>query len=198
MFLENKCLHKFPSRDFGIEDGFYWQMANSKVGHHMFLVGLAYPGLGQDQEGMCRTCYALCCGVNLGSTFSHSWIQLVFISLGHFGYFFWEEPHQSHIGEEFSKNVLWVCSTICSRSQDMEGSGGKSTCPRDFRGTWAGACWYQGIWHVFETKGATRTSQRVHLDLHYSTFRKPLYFLPGAWSSHSLLSKKDNAIGFTI
>lgn len=43
---------EFVSRHFGMEDGFYGQMANSKMGHHMFLVGLAHPGLGQDQEGM--------------------------------------------------------------------------------------------------------------------------------------------------
>lgn len=124
MFLENKCVHKFPSRDFGTENGFYWQMANSKVGRHMFLVGLAYPGLGHDQEGMCRTCDGLCCGVNLGSTFSHSWIQLVFISLGHF----WMIFLRATTSKPHWRGVFQECSTICFHGQDREESGEESTC----------------------------------------------------------------------
>lgn len=153
MFLENKCLHKFPSRDFGTENGFYWQMANSKVGRHMFLVGLAYPGLGHDQEGMCRTCDGLCGGVNLGSTFSHSWIQLVFISLGHFGWFLWEQPHQSHIGEEFSKNVLPSAPMVRTGRRVAK----SPPVPPALRGAWTEACWYRGTLYVFEAKGTTGT-----------------------------------------
>lgn len=126
MFWGNKCPHKFLPRDFGAENGFYWQMASSNVRHHMFLVGLAYPDLAKIKKECAEHTMASVVELSLGSTFSHSWIQLAFISLGHFGwfFFFWEEPHQSHIGEELSKNVVWLWSTICSHGQDGAGRGG--------------------------------------------------------------------------
>lgn len=181
-----------------METGFYWQMANSKAGHHMFLMGLAYPGLAKIKKECVEHAMASVVELSLASTFSHSWIQLGFISLGHFGWFFWEEPHQSHIGEEFSKNVVWLCSTICFHGLAREESGGESTCmPRPEAPDQGGAHWHWGPWHVFEMKGTTEASETVHFDFHHSTFRKPLYFPPGAWSPHNLLSKEDDVFYFT-
>lgn len=135
MFWGDKCPHEFLPRDLGTENGFYWQMANSNVRRRMFLVGLAYPGLAKIKKECAEHTMASVVELGLRSTFSHSCIQLGFISLGHFGwFFFWEEPHQRHTREEFSKNVVWLCSTICSHGQDREGSSGESTCiPRSQR-----------------------------------------------------------------
>lgn len=85
MFWGNKCPHKFLPRDFGAENGFYWQMASSNVRHHMFLVGLAYPDLAKIKKECAEHTMASVVELSLGSTFSHSWIQLGFISLGYFG-----------------------------------------------------------------------------------------------------------------
>jgi hypothetical protein len=71
-----KCPHDFLSRDVGVKDGFYWQMANSKGEHCMFLMGFAHPGLGQNQDGMWREYMASIVELSLGYTTSYHWIQL--------------------------------------------------------------------------------------------------------------------------
>lgn len=205
MFWGNKCPHKFLPRDFGAENGFYWQMASSNVRHHMFLVGLAYPDLAKIKKECAEHTMASVVELSLGSTFSHSWIQLGFISLGHFGwfFFFWEEPHQSHIREELSKNVVWLWSTICSHGQDGAGRGGGRAVESppvspDLRGTWSGAYWCSWeTWHVFEMKATTGESKKIHLAFSHSTSRKALYISPEPWSPHSLLSEEFNVFSFT-
>lgn len=129
MFLENKCPHKFLPRDFGTENGFYWQMANSKVGNHLFLLGLASPGLAEVKTERVEHATASVVELSLGDTFSHSLIQLGFIPLGHFGWFFWEEPHQSYIPR------MW-CGCVLPYAPVVRTGRGlvKSTCvPRSQR-----------------------------------------------------------------
>ena len=85
MFWGDKCPHEFLPRDLGTENGFYWQLASSNVRHRMFLVGLAYPGLAKIKKEYAEHTMASVVELGLRSTISHSWIQLGFISLGHFG-----------------------------------------------------------------------------------------------------------------
>lgn len=125
MFWGNKCPHKFLPRDFGAENGFYWQMASSNIRHHMFLVGLAYPDLAKIKKECAEHTMASVVELSLGSTFSHSWIQLGFISLGHFGWFFFSERNHIKVtlGRSFPR--MWCGYDLPSAPMvRMERGGG--------------------------------------------------------------------------
>lgn len=168
MFWGNKCPHKFLPRDFGTESGFYWQMASSNVRHHMFLVGLAYPDLAKIKKECAEHTMASVVELSLGSTFSHSWIQLGFISLGHFGWFFFflfsERNHiKVTLGRSFPR--MWCGYDLPSAPMVRTGRGAVESPPvsPDLRGTWSGAYWCSWeTWHVFEIKATTGESKKLH------------------------------------
>lgn len=205
MFWGNKCPHKFLPRDFGAENGFYWQMASSNVRHHMFLVGLAYPDLAKIKKECAEHTMASVVELSLGSTFSHSWIQLGFISLGHFGWFFFSERNHIKVtlGRSFPR--MWCGYDLPSAPMvrmERGGGGGRAVesppVSPDLRGTWSGAYWCSWeTWHVFEMKATTGESKKIHLAFSHSTSRKALYISPEPWSPHSLLSEEFNVFSFT-
>lgn len=128
MFWGNKCPHKFLPRDFGTE------RASSNVRDRMFLVGLTYPGLAKIKKEWAEHTMASVVELSLGTTFSHSCIQLGFISSGHFGWFFSERNHiKVTLGRSFPR--MWCGYVLPSAPMvRTEGSRGESTCiPRSQR-----------------------------------------------------------------
>lgn len=199
MFWGDKCPHEFLPRDLGTENGFYWQLASSNVRNRMFLVGLAYPGLAKIKKEYAEHTMASVVELGLRSTFSHSWIQLGFISLGHFGWFFFlgGTTSKAHWGGVFQECGVVMFYHLLPWS----GQGGEqwrvhlypqiSEAPDQEH---TGAPEKHGMslkWR--QPQGSPRKSI-----LHPITqpLGKPYPFLLGPWSPHSLLSAEFNVFSF--